>query len=659
MSYLQKLQESSYRRPGTSYYVAPTSEQFHINDHSKNYGVYESKPKPDPVVKKADAGAFTAAPNPMDPKVSGVFESKTEEGSTQKEKWGTQLQRTEWVQEKIDPIGRVNGVFENQPEPSRAPTEVIPIQPGTIQSKQAAIANNFDLFNKKGTREEIRPTVAPSKIKSKFINEDEQKTKESLKHLTLESSESDSDWRSTNSGYADLPTMIAENDLGTMKKGKRLDFNSDANTTKYFEKESKQGTSDSESDSEISSVSGASWNSSRSHSVNSNIGSMKPTKKMQAIPDTVPGYTDNSSWNDSHKSTTDVDSDDTLVDEHIRSPKETSAGSMRWYDRTGSPNDTIKVNPNMNETSLLTSVMREVDPKPPLSTSPIKNTYFTKQALQPSQQNGALSEWTDDQSTEVQSETDSELENSKSTEIEAILRERDNIPEPEVQRSIPKTREIPVEKADPEMAKEINKFYNRQPPKQIVEPIHKMSAMNDMKEHRKPKKEKKPKIRSIEMAVDVDEPSLEIETKTKKMKPVGSIDTGIENQSFTNSEAVSKSSESTTKPDKKKKRGELNRQLREKTGLGNDDLTYVTVSNAPKKTPVNLQNGHGPGVHSDPDSDEEMLKNLPSTKEEIVNPSRMRHMEKKKKWYQCCGSCGRKKKQDKVGVKPKKKGLFG
>ena len=49
--------------------------------------------------------------------------------------------------------------------------------------------------------------------------------KESLKFLTLESSESDSDWRSTNSGYADLPTMIAENDLGTMKRGKRLDFN--------------------------------------------------------------------------------------------------------------------------------------------------------------------------------------------------------------------------------------------------------------------------------------------------------------------------------------------------------------------------------------------------------------------------------------------------
>ena len=43
--------------------------------------------------------------------------------------------------------------------------------------------------------------------------------------MTLESSESDSDWRSTNSGYADLPTMIAENDLGTMKRGKRLDFN--------------------------------------------------------------------------------------------------------------------------------------------------------------------------------------------------------------------------------------------------------------------------------------------------------------------------------------------------------------------------------------------------------------------------------------------------
>ena len=65
--------------------------QFHINDHSKNYGVYESKPKPDPVFKKADAGAFTPAPNPMDPKVSGVFENVTEEGSTQ-EKWGAQLQ---------------------------------------------------------------------------------------------------------------------------------------------------------------------------------------------------------------------------------------------------------------------------------------------------------------------------------------------------------------------------------------------------------------------------------------------------------------------------------------------------------------------------------------------------------------------------------------
>ena len=41
--------------------------------------------------KKADAGAFTPAPNPMDPKVSGVFENNTEEGSTQ-EKWGAQLQ---------------------------------------------------------------------------------------------------------------------------------------------------------------------------------------------------------------------------------------------------------------------------------------------------------------------------------------------------------------------------------------------------------------------------------------------------------------------------------------------------------------------------------------------------------------------------------------
>ena len=94
-----------------------------------------------------------------------------------------------------------------------------------FKSKQAAIASNFERFNKKGTREEIAPTVAPSKIKSKFINEDEQKMKESLKFLTLESSESESDWRSTNSGYADLPTMIAENDLGTMKRGKRLDFN--------------------------------------------------------------------------------------------------------------------------------------------------------------------------------------------------------------------------------------------------------------------------------------------------------------------------------------------------------------------------------------------------------------------------------------------------
>ena len=60
-------------------------------------------------------------------------------------------------------------------------------------------------------------------------------------------------------------------------------------------------TSDSESDSDVSSVSGASWNSSRSHSVNSNIGAMKPVKKMQAIPDPAPGHTDNSSWNDSHK----------------------------------------------------------------------------------------------------------------------------------------------------------------------------------------------------------------------------------------------------------------------------------------------------------------------------------------------------------------------
>ena len=121
------------------------------------------------------------------------------------------------------------------------------------------------------------------------------------------------------------------------------------------------------------------------------------------------------------KSTTDVDSDDTLVEEHISSPKETSAGSTRWYDRTGSPNDTIKVNPKMNETSLLTSVMREVDPKPPVSTTPMKNQYYTKPEEQTSQPNGALSEWTDDQSTEVVSETDSDLENSESTEIEGQL----------------------------------------------------------------------------------------------------------------------------------------------------------------------------------------------------------------------------------------------
>ena len=77
--------------------------------------------------------------------------------------------------------------------------------------------------------------------------------------------------------------------------------------------------------------------------------------------------------------------------------------------------------------------------------------------------------------------------------------------------------------------------------------------MDGMKEYQKPKKEKKhkkSKITPSEMAVDVDEPSLEIETKTKKMKPIDSIDTGIDNQSFTNSEAVSKSSESTTRPDK-------------------------------------------------------------------------------------------------------------
>ena len=72
----------------------------------------------------------------------------------------------------------------------------------------------------------------------------------------------------------------------------------------------------------------------------------------------------------------------------------------------------------MNETSLLTSVMREVDPKSPVSTSPPKNQYYTKPEEQTSQPNGALSEWTDDQSTEVVSETDSDLENSESTEIE-------------------------------------------------------------------------------------------------------------------------------------------------------------------------------------------------------------------------------------------------
>ena len=52
-----------------------------------------------------------------------------------------------------------------------------------------------------------------------------------------------------------------------------------------------------------------------------------------------------------------------------------------------------------------------------------------------------------------------------------------------------------------------------------------------------------------------------------------------------------------------KKRGALNQQLREKTGLGNDDLLYVTVTDVPKKTPDNMRNGPGPEVHSDPDSD--------------------------------------------------------
>ena len=100
------------------------------------------------------------------------------------------------------------------------------------------------------------------------------------------------------------------------------------------------------------------------------------------------------------------------------------------------------------------------------------------------------------------------------------------------------------------MVRNIQNFYNRQAPPPLVEPIHKMSSMDGMKEHRKPKKQKKSKISPSEMAVDVDEPSLQIETQTKKMKPIGSIDTGIDNQSFTNSEAVSKSSESTTRPDK-------------------------------------------------------------------------------------------------------------
>ena len=54
-----------------------------------------------------------------------------------------------------------------------------------------------------------------------------------------------------------------------------------------------------------------------------------------------------------------------------------------------------------------------------------------------------------------------------------------------------------------------------------------------------------------------------------------------------------------------KKRGELNRQLREKTGLGNDDLTY-----APKETSPNMRNGLGPEIHSDPDSDGETHGNF-------------------------------------------------
>ena len=68
---MDKLQKSSYRRPGTNLYVNPTSKHFDTtNPYSgnKNYGVWENKPAVSTVPE-------IKPPNPNDSKVSGVWES--------------------------------------------------------------------------------------------------------------------------------------------------------------------------------------------------------------------------------------------------------------------------------------------------------------------------------------------------------------------------------------------------------------------------------------------------------------------------------------------------------------------------------------------------------------------------------------------------------
>ena len=72
--YTRFLEESAYRRPGTTYKVTPTSTKFSQNNPNdpRNFGVFENRPGENPLL-------INTSVNANDPKVSGVFENKTPE----------------------------------------------------------------------------------------------------------------------------------------------------------------------------------------------------------------------------------------------------------------------------------------------------------------------------------------------------------------------------------------------------------------------------------------------------------------------------------------------------------------------------------------------------------------------------------------------------